>query len=966
VSVAGASATAAASEREVAPSDVAPFDVFISYASDDRGAAIALQRELERFRVPRSLVGTAGAYGLVPARIGRVFLDRTDLSAAPGLTDGIVAALARSRALVVLCSNAAANPARWVNREIAAYRRVRPEGRIFAIILRDEPPGCFPAELIAAADGGHGQEPLAADMRPHGDGPREAMVKLAAGLLGVDFDLLRRRRAEAERRRRRIVFGIAAVYALTMTGALIGVTSFALDLMASRRTAVAVEAKRANEIDRPDVAMLLAGIALPSAGSVIEPAIPAARAQALRALFANRLENVVPAGKATLMAVDGARNRAYLAPYEGTVTALELPSGRPLADWTSPSEDALALAISADGSRLARATANGRVVVLDADTGAELMRSEPTGSVGRSIAFAADGGRIVIGDAGGTARVFALAERCWLSHSPEHRGSVDAVAFSPDGTRVLSGSLGGTVIEWDAATGDVIRSRDGNGSINAILRPSPGAPWAATTTGNMIRLWPSEAAADPSDIVLPAAGADVRISADGATYVASSWLGKAAYLVDIGSRRVIAKLAHPNWVRAAAFFDGDQRLATLGNDGALRVWRNPRLDLPREVHRFSQSGPILVGWRPDGRTVVASGGGPSRDLAIVTAEAASGGRRALPAPPCSGPGRDPNCWINAFAVSPDGSRALYASAAGRLALLDVATGRELWARELPGDWVQGVAFRPAANEVLVQRSRGEVEALALTSGATLRTFASPADPGPQGVSRVHTERLALDPTGAFLAEGGLTGVVVRRLADGVIVWQAGTFGWYPAAVAWSPDGRTLAAGTVNAVVHLFEPFNDQPPRTLRGHGSWVFDLSFSPDSRFIVSTSEREQIVWDMASGEEVERFAAIIADGTANATAGRFSPDGRSIALADGSGSVRVVGFPAPDGDLRTALCTALPQGRSTFSREEMNEFGFLDASESAPCARPPLLSVANIGLTLRGWSDRALRAVGAMVGFR
>src|SRR5690242_9185092 len=132
VSVAGVSVTVAASEH-----DAAQFDVFISYASDDRGAAIALQRELERFRVPRALVGTAGAYGPVPARIGRVFLDRTDLSAAPGLTDGIVAALARSRALVVLCSNAAANPARWVNREIAAYRRVRPDGRIFAIILRD-------------------------------------------------------------------------------------------------------------------------------------------------------------------------------------------------------------------------------------------------------------------------------------------------------------------------------------------------------------------------------------------------------------------------------------------------------------------------------------------------------------------------------------------------------------------------------------------------------------------------------------------------------------------------------------------------------------------------------------------------------------------------------------------------------------------------------------------------------------
>lgn len=129
-----------------------PFDAFISYASEDRRTAIQLQRNLERFRVPRKLVGTIGQYGPIVRRLGRVFVDRTDLSAAPVLTDVIVAALARSKALIVLCSRAAADPRRWVDREITSYRQVRPDGRIFAVIARDEPPACFPSELLRPND----------------------------------------------------------------------------------------------------------------------------------------------------------------------------------------------------------------------------------------------------------------------------------------------------------------------------------------------------------------------------------------------------------------------------------------------------------------------------------------------------------------------------------------------------------------------------------------------------------------------------------------------------------------------------------------------------------------------------------------------------------------------------------------------------------------------------------------------
>ena len=189
------------------PARIGAHSIFLSYSTPDRVEAARLQRELERFRLPRSLVGTPGREGPLPDRLGRVFMDRTDLSAAPDITDEIEGELARSENLVVLCSNSAADPKHWVGREIAAYRRLRPDGRIFAVILRDEPPGCFPTELLIDA-AGRPTVPLAGDRRPHGDGPRDALLKLVAGITGIGFDLLRRQRARALRRRRAVLTGI--------------------------------------------------------------------------------------------------------------------------------------------------------------------------------------------------------------------------------------------------------------------------------------------------------------------------------------------------------------------------------------------------------------------------------------------------------------------------------------------------------------------------------------------------------------------------------------------------------------------------------------------------------------------------------------------------------------------------------------------------------------------------------------
>lgn len=212
------------------------FRAFISYSHRDAVAAARLHRQLERFVVPRRLVGKPGRLGPVPARLSPIFRDREDLPAAESLSDAVQAALAASETLVVLCSPAAA-ASPWVAREILLFRQLHPGRPVLAAVLSGLPAEAFPGPLLA-----DGAEPLAADLSGRGGDRRLGLLKLVAGIGGVDLDDLVQRDAQRNLRRVMVVTGAALIFGLLM--AAMAATAFFARNEADRRR-VEAQAQRA-------------------------------------------------------------------------------------------------------------------------------------------------------------------------------------------------------------------------------------------------------------------------------------------------------------------------------------------------------------------------------------------------------------------------------------------------------------------------------------------------------------------------------------------------------------------------------------------------------------------------------------------------------------------------------------------------------------------------------------------------
>jgi WD40 repeat protein len=304
--------------------------------------------------------------------------------------------------------------------------------------------------------------------------------------------------------------------------------------------------------------------------------------------------------------------------------------------------------------------------------------------------------------------------------------------------------------------------------------------------------------------------------------------------------------SHSNVVTSVAFSPLGGLLASGSWDGTIKLWdvEGGRFKL-KSALRGDWDEVEAVAFSPDGTTIAGLGTGfdDAPFGAVSLWKVGDGHARPL---------IRENGKLDAIAFSPDGSTLATASGDSRsVTLWDVASGE---ARATLADHrgpIWSVAFSP------------DGKTLAAASGK-VPAVAQAADAGQFGEIKLWD--------------------LSRRVPKPRV--SLGGHGCGIAAVAFSPDGMTLASGGFDRSVKLWNVATGQEWAALAEHEGWVAAVAFSPDGKTLATGSHDHSVkLWDAVTGYELTTLRGH----TGNVYSVAFSPDGAMLASGSLDGSVRI-----------------------------------------------------------------------------
>jgi hypothetical protein len=543
------------------------YKAFISYSHRDEKWAAWLHRALETFRAPNGLRRPDGS---PLSRIYPVFRDRDELPTSASLAHNIEEALRNSRMLIVVCSPQAAT-SHWVDEEIRRFKLLGREDDVLAVIVGGEPNAsdkgdpaaeCFPPSLrFRVLESGRlteeRVEPIAADLRPGGDGRRNALLKIAAPLLGVSFDSLRQRDRRRRRQRLMVSIGLSAaavtVIASSMWRAVLSQGDADRSQRLEQQAHDFLEASRMIDVNTARTALPLAARAV-----LAVPGHASSRALALRLIW------LVGRGESKPLWQIGASPR--------------FAKDRLMPELPPDSEFVLAARITENGRTVVTVSQLGMVQRWDAITGARkgtaIRLERPAGSAfGRMgetndhpVEISEDGRWVSASVSANTSPSSEAEYTLWDSETGKRRyrlGNGTRGQFSADGRSIVTATPFNLHL-WNTSSGTVVKEISAGYVVSFSL--SPHADLLAVGSS------------DSTARVLDTTGAlrsgpfshedkyitHVAFSPDGATVGTVD--GTAAHFWDTktGKTKGVTLRIPDNTIESLAFSSDGQRVATAG------------------------------------------------------------------------------------------------------------------------------------------------------------------------------------------------------------------------------------------------------------------------------------------------------------------------------------------------------------------------------------------------------------------
>ena len=540
------------------------------------------------------------------------------------------------------------------------------------------------------------------------------------------------------------------------------------------------------------------------------------------------------------------------------------------------------LAFSPDGNILASADDEGTILLWHRSTGSQKVLTRWTRWISKLV-FSPDGKTIASG------RLDTI--RFWDTITGEQKdaftglpANIVALSFSPDGKTMVSVTGDGEICILDRITGKLQKTF-------AVPVTEGIFSTAFSQDGKMVAIGSRESNIYLSDLntgelkwTLPGHSDDVQrvvFSPDGRTLASSSYLDETVRIWDVHTGEHKRTLTgHTGDIEGLAFSPDGKTLVSSGSgDGTIRFWDvstgdetgtvaghtdsvfsvafNPDekffasgyadgsirfwdAETGRHLKTFKKGYDDASGlvFSLDGKTLAYAAG-----LDIRLQDARTGEEKML----LTGHKRG----MQSMALSPDGDILASGSEDMTIRLWDMHTGEHKKTLSGHKHRVYSVAFSPDGKTLASGSDDNTIRLWDVDTGETQRILTGHAgefevDNGPFSVEGVKS--VAFSPDGKTLASGG---------GDNVIhLWDIGTgkrkvtlFGHTGGvfSLAFSPDGKTLASGSHDSDIRLWDPHTGEHKKTLTSHSAWVRSIAFSSDGKTLVSGSDDGSVlIWKM------------------------------------------------------------------------------------------------------------------------